>query len=201
MSDVRIEFLKPEKIENEKVANHPIGVRVRPKVTKNRIVGDGRRCEIDILFRGGPDKWAGLLELLGNYGTIDLYNKNNKFGENSEINSDTRVLFQVTKEVYSKWPQFHAKKYYSGDDLAKLKKKGEEPEIIPLTREFKAKKLKEFIKELGEISVLDIWQEKYGAILKQAEQPEDLIADSTGEDEDVAYSESVLNQLEPTKVN
>jgi len=202
MSDVRIEFLKPEKIENEKVANHPIGVRVRPKVTKNRIVGDGRRCEIDIMFRGGPDKYAGLMELLGEYGTVDLYNKNNKFGKDSEINADTRVLFQVEKAVYDKWPQFHAKKYYSGDDLAKLKKKGETPEIIPLTLEFKAKKLKEFLKEFGEINALEIWQKKYGEILKIAEQPEDLIADSTGEDEDIEFAENILKQVEePAKVD
>lgn len=201
MSDVRIEFLKPEKIENEKVANHPIGVRVRPKVTKNRIVGDGRRCEIDIMFRGGPDKYSGLLELLGEYGTIDLYNKNNKFGKDSEINNDTRVLFQVEKSVYDKWPQFHAKKYYSGDDLKKLQKQGKSQEIIPLTLEFKAKKLKEFFKEFGETNALEIWQKKYGEILKSAEQPEDLVSDSTGEDEDIAFAESILQQVEePEKV-
>jgi len=198
MSDVRIEFLKPEKIENEKVANHPIGVRVRPKVTKNRIVGDGRRCEIDIMFRGGPDKYSGLLELLGEYGTVDLYNKNNKFGKDSEINNDTRVLFQVEKSVYDKWPQFHAHKYYSGEDLKKLQKKGEKPEIIPLTLEFKAKKLKEFFKEFGEVNALEIWQKKYNEILKSAEQPEDLVSDSTGEDADIAYAESILEQTEGT---
>jgi len=196
MADIRMELLSPRKIENEKVANHPIGIRVRPKVTKNRIVGDGRRCEIDVMFRGGPDKYAGLLQLLNEYGAIELYNKNNAFGEKSEINSDTRVLFKVNQEVYDKWEDFHATKYYSGEDLKKLEKKGQEPEIIPLTLEFKAKKLKEFFSVFGEKNALDIWQDKYNQILKEAEKPEDLIADSTGEDDDVVYAESILKEIE-----
>ena len=197
MADVRMELLQPRKIENEKVANHPIGIRVRPKVTKNRIVGDGRRCEIDVMFRRGPDKYAGLLQLLNEYGAIELYNKNNAFGEKSEINSDTRVLFKVTPDVYNKWIKFQATKYYSGEELKKLEKKGESPEIIPLTLEFKAKKLKEFFHEFGEKAALDIWQDKYNQILKEAEKPEDLITDSTGEDDDVKFAEEILQDLKP----
>lgn len=198
MSDVRNELLKPQKIENEKLANHPIGVRVRPKVTKNRIVGDGRRCEIDIMFRGGPDRYAGLLDLLNTFGTIELFNKNKKFGKDSEIGNDTRCLFTVKKEVYDKWPQFHATEYYTSDELAKMKKAGEEPVKLKLTLEFKAKKLKEFLKEFGEIDALNLWQEKYQQILKQIEEPEDLISDSTGEDddEDIKFAESILQQVE-----
>jgi RecA/RadA recombinase len=201
-ADIRMQMLSPKKIEHVS-SHHPIGVKVHTKITKNRIVGEGRSCFTNLIFKGGIDKFSGLFELLYEYEVIALYNKNAKFGKSSEITNATRVLWEVNKETYEKFPNLHAVKYYTTDELAKLKKKNEQPEKIPGTLEFKITKVQEFLNEVGEDFVLKNWQDLYNEVIDKQEKPEDYIVDSTGEseepDEDESFAEKMLEQIEQKK--
>ena len=117
MADVRWELLTSKKIE-DKNSNHPIGIRVHPKTTKNRIVGEGRKCYTNLLFTGGIDRFSGLFEMFYDYGLFDLWDEGKKLKSDAKgglaaIEKDFAVTFDVNEEWYAEakenYPQFIAK--------------------------------------------------------------------------------------------
>lgn len=221
MSDVRMHLLSPQKIEDPS-SNHPIGVRVHPKTTKNRIVGEGRNCYTNLLFTGGIDRYSGLFELLFNYGVVELYEKSKKIkttAENGlkEVKKSYIVRFKVTPEWYKeatqKYPDYVAKKYTEEKEQADLEKvfkkkkksstdeeQNESPlELIENELQFPIVEVHKFVTTVGEEKVLKYWQDCYNEVIDETEKPADFIfADSTGDepDADIELAESMLKQLE-----
>lgn len=223
MADVRMHLLSPQKIEDPS-SNHPIGVRVHPKTTKNRIVGEGRSCYTNLLFTGGIDRYSGLFELLFNYGVVKLYDGAKEVkttAENGlkEVKKSYRVHFDVPegwyKEVQKKYPEYLAKKFkkQKEEDVEllsayskKTKKKAteeeskEDVELIENQLMFNITEVSKFVNDLGEEKVLKYWQDAYNEVIDETEKPVDFIfADSTGDssdDADIALAEDMLKQLE-----
>ena len=213
-SDIRLTMLSPKKIEHTG-SNHPIGIRVHTKVAKNRIVGEGRSCYTNLIFKGGIDKFSGLFELLREYGVVSMHTKNSKFGESSDIVKETVVVWPVLEEIYNKFPKYQARKYYAPKDvMTNLKKdKNWVPELIPAGPylDFKNKSsgpylgfnvvnVQEFLNDLGEEFVLQKWTDEYNEIIEKQETPETFIVDSTGQDDtpdqDEQFAEQMLEEIE-----
>jgi RecA/RadA recombinase len=212
LADQRLHMLSPKKIEDS-TSQHPLGIRIHAKVTKNRVVGEGRNCYTNLLFEGGIDKYSGLFELLYNYNCIELFQGAKKVvtekqGGLDEIKKDYRCHFNVDSKWYEKaqkdYPQYLAKKFkrakknededlaaaFSKDKKKKVEKEkideNDKGELIANQLMFDIVSLKEFLKIVGEEKVVKHWQDTYNEVIKKTEQPADFIfADSTGaEDND-----------------
>lgn len=224
MADVRWELLTSRKIE-DKNSNHPIGIRVHPKTTKNRIVGEGRRCYTNLLFTGGIDRFSGLFEMFYDYGLFELWDGGKKLksdakGGLAEIEKDFTVMFSVNEELYNevaeKYPQYLAKSLKKGkeetqeeleDHFKKGKKKkakdeeNEEDKLIPNKLMFNISKTTEFLNTVGETKILKHWQDMYNEKSDAIEKPADYIfTDSTGKgeepDADIEFAENILKDIE-----
>jgi len=222
LADQRLHMLSPQKIEDS-TSKHPLGIRIHTKVTKNRVVGEGRTCYTNLLFEGGIDRYSGLFELLFNYGCIELFDgakqvKTTAKNGLEELKRTYRCHFDVDAEWYNEakktYPQYLAKKFKKekedkelADHFKKDKKKTKKVEEVEDDAEyienqlmFDIADLKNFLNAVGEERVIKHWQDVYNEVVKETEKPADMIfADSTGEaeeDDDIKFAESMLAQID-----
>lgn len=88
-ADVKLRLLTAKQIQDDK-SQHPLGVRLNVKVTKNRFASFGRQCYIDVLFSSGVDRYSGLAELLVRYGVLTSSAK--------EMSASTKLTFELDAE-------------------------------------------------------------------------------------------------------
>lgn len=101
-ADVRIQLFKPKQIVDAK-SEHPLGITLSIKTTKNRFAVFGRKCNVDIYYSTGIDRYSGLAGLLAQYGVIESSAK--------DMTASTKLKFTVPQEIFS---QIDAK--YHGDE-------------------------------------------------------------------------------------
>lgn len=75
-SSVRVEMDRPKLIykseEDEKKGKRPLGSRLHCTVVKNSIAPPFGKCDVDVFWRSGVDKYSGLLELMKELEIIEI---------------------------------------------------------------------------------------------------------------------------------
>lgn len=155
-ADVKLRLLTAKQIQDDK-SQHPLGVRLNVKVTKNRFASFGRQCFVDVLFSTGMDRYSGLAELLVRYGVLTSSAK--------ELSASTKLSFELDKE--------------SAAGLADQKVYDKKTGLVSVTY----KNFKKLVQDNDEL-LIKHFNDKLNNTVSTLENAEDVMLEQDSEDSD-----------------
>lgn len=137
----------------------PVGVRMKLVTRKNRVVHKGKSCFVDLYFKTGVDRYSGLLELLNEFGIIQLSTK--------DMAASTKVM--LLKKIDGIDPKFDkdGKREY----------------------DFKAKDFKLWLQQNNEERIINQWEEYLREIVEFKESTQEGIDILTTDDSEISDDE------------